>query len=233
MSVKQIAVFGYNSMSFELIKCLDLKQHEIVVVDQDESSLVSAAEMGFTVIATECHIDANLEQVGIGHHINVLFCFFPEDSENIFLTLSARALDKNLEIISIVENPESAEKLLVAGANKIIDPYQMSGRKIYQLVKNPDIANVLDHTIFGRHDLNMAEIQVLSGSFLENTMVRQLQIKDRNNLILIAIVDKELGKELHFTIGERDHKLDAGDILVVLGPSREIRAFKKEAERVI
>jgi voltage-gated potassium channel len=233
MSVKQIAVFGYNSMSFELIKCLDLKQHEIVVVDQDESSLVSAAEMGFTVIATECHIDANLEQVGIGHHINVLFCFFPEDSENIFLTLSARALDKNLEIISIVENPESAEKLLVAGANKIIDPYQMSGRKIYQLVKNPDIANVLDHTIFGRHDLNMAEIQVLSGSFLENTMVRQLQIKDRNNLILIAIVDKELGKELHFIIGERDHKLDAGDILVVLGPSREIRAFKKEAERVI
>ena len=233
MSVKQIAVFGYNSMSFELIKCLDLKQHEIVVVDQDESSLVSAAEMGFTVIATECHIDANLEQVGIGHHINVLFCFFPEDSENIFLTLSARALDKNLEIISIVENPESAEKLLVAGANKIIDPYQMSGRKIYQLVKNPDIANVLDHTIFGRHDLNMAEIQVFSGSFLENTMVRQLQIKDRNNLILIAIVDKELGKELHFTIGERDHKLDAGDILVVLGPSREIRAFKKEAERVI
>ena len=220
-------------MSFELIKCLDLKQHEIVVVDQDENSLVSAAEMGFTVIATECHIDANLEQVGIGHHINVLFCFFPEDSENIFLTLSARALDKNLEIISIVENPESAEKLLVAGANKIIDPYQMSGRKIYQLVKNPDIANVLDHTIFGRHDLNMAEIQVLSGSFLENTMVRQLQIKDRNNLILIAIVDKELGKELHFTIGERDHKLDAGDILVVLGPSREIRAFKKEAERVI
>jgi voltage-gated potassium channel len=64
-------------------------------------------------------------------------------------------------------------------------------------------------------------------------MVRQLQIKDRNNLILIAIVDKELGKELHFIIGERDHKLDAGDILVVLGPSREIRAFKKEAERVI
>jgi len=232
MSIKQIAVFGYNSMSFELIKCLDLKQHEIVVVDHDESSLTSAAEMGFTVIATECHIDANLEQVGIGHHINVLFCFFPEDSENIFLTLSARALDKNLEIISIVENPESAEKLLVAGANKIIDPYQMSGRKIYQLVKNPDIANVLDHTIFGRHDLNMAEIKVLSGSFLENAMVKQLRIKDRHDLILIAIVDKELGKELHFTIGEKDHKLDADDILVVLGPSREIRAFKKEAERV-
>ncbi len=233
MSVKQIAVFGYNSMSFELIKYLDLKQHEVVVIDQDESSMASATDSGFTVFATDYRIDANLEQVGIGHHINVLFCFFPEDSENIFLTISARALDKNLEIISIVDNPDSAEKLRVAGANKIIDPYQISARKIHQLVKNPDIANVLDHTIFGRHDLNMAEIHVYPGSPLENTMASQLHLDDLNNLILIAIVDKELRKELHFTSGEKDHKLDAGDFLVVLGPSRDIRAFKKEAERSI
>ena len=233
MSVKQIAVFGYNSMSFELIKYLDLKQHEVVVIDQDESSMASATDSGFTVFATDYRIDANLEQVGIGHHINVLFCFFPEDSENIFLTISARALDKNLEIISIVDNPDSAEKLRVAGANKIIDPYQISARKIHQLVKNPDIANVLDHTIFGRHDLNMAEIHVYPGSPLENTMASQLHLDDLNNLILIAIVDKELRKELHFTSGEKDHKLDAGDFLVVLGPSRDIRAFKKEAERII
>lgn len=220
-------------MSFELIKYLDLKQHEVVVIDQDESSMASATDSGFTVFATDYRIDANLEQVGIGHHINVLFCFFPEDSENIFLTISARALDKNLEIISIVDNPDSAEKLRVAGANKIIDPYQISARKIHQLVKNPDIANVLDHTIFGRHDLNMAEIHVYPGSPLENTMASQLHLDDLNNLILIAIVDKELRKELHFTSGEKDHKLDAGDFLVVLGPSRDIRAFKKEAERSI
>jgi voltage-gated potassium channel len=46
--------------------------------------------------------------------------------------------------------------------------------------------------------------------------------------VLIGLVDKELGEELYFVTGEKDHKLDAGDILVVLGPSREINAFKKE-----
>jgi voltage-gated potassium channel len=233
MSIKKIAVFGYNSMSFELIKNLDLKQHEIVVVDQDESSMATAIDSGITVFATDYHVDANLEKVGIGHHINVLFSFFPEDSENIFLVISARAMDPNLEIISIVNNPDAAEKLRLAGANKIIDPYEISGRKIHQLVKNPDIATVLDHTVFGRHDLNMSEVHVLPGSSLVNTMASELHLEERNNLILIAIVDKEMGKELHFTIGEKDYKLDAGDFLVVLGPSRDIRAFKKEAERVI
>jgi voltage-gated potassium channel len=231
MRVKNIAVFGYNPMSFELIKCLDLKQHEVVIVDQDRDDLVSAADLGFTVIETDYRNDDNLEEVGIGRHIDVLFCFFEQDSNNLFLTISARAMDKKLEIISIVDDPESAEKLLVAGANKIIDPYQICGRKIYQLIKNPDIADVLDHTIFGRHDLNTAEIQIPPESPLENTYASQLHLNARYNLILIAIVDKELGKELHFTIGEQDHKLDAGDILIVLGPSRQLRAFKKEVEK--
>jgi len=188
MRVKNIAVFGYNPMSFELIKCLDLKQHEVVIVDQDRDDLVSAADLGFTVIETDYRNDDNLEEVGIGRHIDVLFCFFEQDSNNLFLTISARAMDKKLEIISIVDDPESAEKLLVAGANKIIDPYQICGRKIYQLIKNPDIADVLDHTIFGRHDLNTAEIQIPPESPLENTYASQLHLNARYNLILIAIV---------------------------------------------
>ncbi len=231
MSVKNIAIFGYNPMSFELIKCLDLKQHEVIIVDQHQDSLITATDLGFTVIATDYRNDDNLQEVGIGRHIDVLFCFFEEDSSNLFLTISARAMDKKLEIISIVDDPESADKLIVAGANKIIDPYQICGRKIYQLIKNPDIADVLDHTIFGRHDLNTAEILIPPDSPLEKTYASQLQLNSRYNLILIAIVDKELGKELHFTIGEQDHKLDAGDILIVLGPSRQIKAFKKEVEK--
>ena len=47
------------------------------------------------------------------------------------------------------------------------------------------------------------------------------------NLFLIGVVDKELGDKLYFSLGEQDHKLDVGDILVVLGANRDIRKFKK------
>jgi voltage-gated potassium channel len=81
---------------------------------------------------------------GIGADVDILFCFYPRDSDNVFLTLSARAIDKALTIVAIVDDPESAEKLLAAGANKIIDPYEICGRKTHDMLTKPDITNILD-----------------------------------------------------------------------------------------
>ena len=231
MAVKQIAVFGYNSMSYELATNLDTKEHEVIIVDSDENRVALAVENGFDAAVVDYRSDENLKNIGIGRTIDLLFCFLEDGSENVFLTISARALDQDLEIISVVENPESAEKLLAAGADKIIDPYEICGRKIYQLVKKPEITRILDQTVFGRDDLNMAEVEIPAGSYLENKLVSELKLNIQFNLILVGVVDKELGEDLYFSLGEIDHKLDASDILVVLGPSRDIRAFKKQVEK--
>lgn len=230
--MKKIAVFGYNGLSFEAISRLDSNLHDILVVESDASLLALAEEKGYKTASVDFRSDDALKSIGIGDDIDIIFCFLKEDSKNVFLTISARALDKNLDIIAIVDAPQSAEKLIAAGANKIIDPYQISGQKIHELIKKPDITNIIDHTVFGRHDLHVAEIEIPEKSHLENTYTSELTLNEKHNLVLIGVVDKELGEQLFFSIGETDHKLDAGDIIVVLGPSREINAFKKEVSHV-
>ena len=227
MNNKRIAIFGYNNLSYAAAKKLDDHQHQVIVVDNDEDRLERASTRGFNTSIMDFRSDDSLHAIGIGRDIDMIFCFFPEDAENVFLTISARAIDKNLAIISIVKNPESANKLMAAGADKIINPFEISGRKIYELIKKPVITDILDHTVFGRHDLNMAEVEIPEGSILDNTLLSNLELDRNFNLILIGVVNKELGKELYFTIGDEEHKLDVGDILVILGPSREIREFKK------
>ncbi len=228
--MKKVAVFGYNRLSFEAMSRLDAKTYQLLVIERDEERAEQAREQGFETSDIDFRDDDDLRSIGIGKDFGVIFCFFPDDADNVFLTISARALDKHLQIIAIIENPESAEKLLAAGANKIIDPYEICGRKIHELIKKPDMTNILDHTVFGRHDLNMAEIEIPKGSYLDGLYLEDLNLNETHNLILIGIVDKELGEELHFSIGEKDHRLDAGDILVVMGPSREIRVFKKDVK---
>jgi len=230
--MKKIAVFGYNRLSYEAISRLDIGTHDILIIETDESLAAIAREKGFQTAAIDFRSDQDLKSIGIGKNVDIIFCFLPEDSKNVFLTISARAIDKDVDIIAIVEDPQSDEKLIAAGANKIIDPYQICGQKIHELIKKPDITNIMDHTVFGRHDLHMAEITIPEHSYLENTYTSELTLNEKHNLVLIGVVDKELDEQLHFAIGEKDHKLDAGDIMVVLGPSREIRAFKKEVSHV-
>jgi voltage-gated potassium channel len=230
--MKKIAIFGYNRISYEVMSRLDKNVYEVLLVETDQTRTALASQNGFDAVSIDFRSDDDLREIGIGQNIDVIFCFLPEDGDNVFLILSARAIDEKIFIITLIENSTSTEKLLAAGANKIIDPYEICGKKIYELIKKPDMTHILDHTVFGRHDLNMAEIEIKSGSCLENSYIGDLNINETYNLILIGIVDKSLGNDLHFSISEKQHQLKSGDILVVMGPTREIKAFKKEVSHV-
>lgn len=226
--MKNIAVFGYNRLSYEAINRIDPENHIIKVYDYKPANIDLALEKGVNAAMIEFRSDDDLKAIGIGSSVDTLFCCLDEDSENVFLTLSARGLDKDLQIIAIIENPEAAEKLLAAGANKIIDPYQICGRRIHDMLKRPDITDLFDHTVFGRNDLNLAEVVVPENSFLQDVYVSQLELSTHYNLILVGIINKQISDQMHFVAEEVDRKLNPGDILVILGPSREIRAFKKD-----
>ncbi len=229
--MKRIVVFGYSVMSLEAMSRLPKDDCSILFIAANEAEAASVSEKGFETQIIDFKNDDDLLSVGIGTNVDIIFCFYPTDSDNVFLTISARAMDKDLIIIAIVDDSESEGKLLAAGANKIIDPYEICGRKVHEMLTKPDISDILDHTVFGRHDLNIAQIEIPAESFLEGVMVSELDLdNEQYNLILIGVVDKELGDQLHFTNGETDHELNAGDVLVVMGPSRGCRLFRDEVE---
>ena len=228
MTGKLIAIFGYNSMTYELVSQLNEKESKLVILDADPAKIEQALQKELPARLMDYRQDEDLIALGIGSSVETLFCFLESDSKNVFLTLSARVLDKNLKIISVVNHPESAEKLLAAGANKIIDPFEICSKKAYQLLTKPSITWLLDEAVFGRADLHMAEVLIPKNSCLDNTLISELHLNELYNLFLIGVVDKELGEKLYFSLGEQDHVLDAGDILVVLGSSWDIKNFKKE-----
>jgi voltage-gated potassium channel len=229
--MKRIVIFGYSVMSLEAMNRLPKDDCSILFVAANETEAATVTEKGFETRVIDFRNDEDLISIGIGLDVDVIFCFYPKDSDNVFLTISARALDKSLTIIAIVDDSESEEKLLAAGANKIIDPYEICGRKVHEMLTKPDISNILDHTVFGRHDLNMAQIEIPVESYLEGVTVSQLNLKnEKYNLVLIGVVDRELDDQLHFINGETDHVLNAGDVLVVMGPSRGCRLFRNEVE---
>lgn len=230
--IKKVVVFGYSVMSLEVMRRLNAKQHQLLFISENENQADLVNEQGFETTVIDFRNDDELRAIGIGVDVDIIFCFYPQDSDNVFLTISARAIDKNLTIIAIVDAPESAEKLLAAGANKIIDPYEICAKRTHNMLTKPDVTNVLDNTVFGQHDLNIAQIEIPVGSYLENYRVSDLRLAEKYNLIIIGIVDREFGDALHFAISEKKHILNAGDVLVVLGSAKEINHFKTAVEDI-
>jgi voltage-gated potassium channel len=221
-----IGVFGYDYLGKDVTDHFELKKREFVVVDDNEERLQKAEEKGYNTFLADFASNDDLIKLGIGSRIKTIFCLLGEDSQNVFLTISARALDPKLEIVSVCESKESAKKLLVAGANRVIDPYQISARKIVELIEKPAVVELLDNIVFGPHDLNIAEFEIKANSPFIGAKLFELKFNERYDLVLIGIENDDNGGEFMLATRNFNRGLKQGDVLVVIGRSESIERIK-------
>lgn len=227
MTPKKILIFGFTKSAIEIGAQLQKKGYQFTLIDNDASLLPKAQKLGLELKIID-YTDELLLKEGIGENVDFIFTLFDDDAKNVFLILSAKALDPSLHIISITHTKDAIHKLEIAGASTILDPYQISGKKIYKLITQPEVMNVMDATLFGQHDLNMEQLSITESSPLNQRMINDIYPNDAYNLLLVGIHDKELKKEFIFITEGYNHKLDAGDILVVIGQDEEIARYKKD-----
>jgi voltage-gated potassium channel len=227
----KIALFGCNPLAIEVARRLAMAHTSFVMVDSDATLVEAASKEGLTAQVVDYTDDEALRRVGIGSHIEGVFCFFSEDSENVFLAISARALDPRLRIVAVCQAPEAATKLRAAGADKVVDPYEISGARVHELIHRPEVVDLLEQTVFGLQDLNVAEITIPQGTWLHGVHLSRLRKCMSQNVILLGVVDLERGMDLIFSTRGIDHKLDSNDVLVVIGAREQIDAFRALIER--
>ncbi len=229
MTRSRVVIFGCNRVSLEVARQLRLRDWELLLVSNDPDCLTQAEAEGLAVREIDYTNDEELLSLGLDQDVGVVFTLFEEDARNVFLVISIRYLAPRLRIISLCQSEDSETKLLAAGASKVIDPYKISGRRIYNMIKRPLVTEVIERAIFGDQRLGVMEMEVEAGSFLDGHRLGELNLSARYNLLLLGVVDRELGNEFIFATGNVDHRLDAHDVLVVIGPTSEIDRFREES----
>lgn len=228
MRESKILLFGFSRSAIEIGARLQAQGLAFTCIDSDASLLPKAKKLGFELLITDYSDDDTLLSLGIGEDVRFVFTLFDEDVQNVFLTLSIRALDSKVQIVSTTHTKDAIHKLEIAGASTILDPYQICGKRIYKLITQPEIMQVIDATIFGEEDINMEQITITAHSALNGLLLNECYLTEKYNMLLIGLHDKELKKEFIFITEGHNHKLDHGDILVVIGKSAEIERFKMD-----
>jgi voltage-gated potassium channel len=160
-----------------------------------------------------------LHQAGI-QRARGLLCAMDSDAANVFITLTARALNPTLTIVARASNPTSVDKLLRAGADHVVSPYDVSGRHMGVLALHPAIVDFLDMAKLAP-GLRLEEIEVRTGSPLAGKGVGETRARYPDAQILAL---KRSG-DAHVAVPDHDTVLAAGDLVLVLGPEQTLKTM--------
>ena len=223
-----IALFGYYRSAVEVASYLRTGDYRVVIIDDKPGNLEKAKKAGYETAELDFRNDSELAKLGLGETIDTIFCLFPDDAENVFLTLSARALAPDIRIFSIAHGRSAVPNLRAAGANKVIETEEISGLRIWDIITRPIVTAILDHTLFGQANLNVTELQIPSGSPFIGRLVSVLELETRYNLILLGMVDRKMEEYFVYSQRLKNTRLQAGDILVVIGPMDASASLKRD-----
>ncbi|HXK57824.1 MAG TPA: NAD-binding protein [Gammaproteobacteria bacterium] len=224
----RIAIFGYEKLAVDIADYLNKPRNDLIIVDNKEENIREAAKQGFETVLADYSHDQELREIGIGTDIETIFCLLPDDAENVFLVISVRSIDARVPIVSIADAQDSIPKFLAAGADKVIDPYEISGLKIWRMIRKPIVSQVIEKTLMSKLDLHLAQVTIEKGSFLDGRELAESSLRQQYDLVLLGLVDCNFGDEFIFRTRGLRHRLGAGDILVVIGPYSDIDRLRRD-----
>lgn len=141
-----------------------------------------------------------------------LVCAVDSDAANVYITLTARALNPKLVIVARASDPASVDTLVRAGADQVVSPYLLSGRRMAFLAQHPAVVDFLDLMSIVP-DLRLEQIVVRAGSVLDGTTVAAASAAYRDATILA--IRRAGGEPIAYPGPEVGPA--AGDRVVVLG----------------
>jgi voltage-gated potassium channel len=220
-------VCGWGRMGQEIADQLRRRSTPLVVVELSEPKCRLLEEAGILCIHGDASDDQVLRAAGV-ERARALIAVAPKDADNIFITLSARALNRELVIVARSIYEQDVHKLRLAGANRVISPYVIGARRIATAVFNPSVVDFLDlESQEHEEEWGLEQVGVHADAAFAGQTLRQSGIREHTGCTVVALRDAATGR-LHSNPGP-DTRIDAGDLLVVLGGAAELARLRELA----
>ena len=216
-----IVICGFGRNGKQAAKKLSTHKRSFVVVEFNKEIIDKHQNEDILFVLGNANEDEVLQLAGI-ERAECLISALPNDSDNVFVVLSARQMNNTARIISRASNESSNSKLKLAGANNVILPDKIGGDHMASLVVVPDLLEFIDNlSIVGSNNINIEEIAVEK---LYNTSniktIQDLDLRKKTGCNVIGYKD-ETG---HYTINpEANQKLVPNSKVIVLGRPEQIQ----------
>jgi voltage-gated potassium channel len=219
-------VCGFGRIGKVICKILHENNRDFVIIENNPTEIETIEELGYLVLNGDATSDTVLQKAHISE-AKSLVAVTSSDADNVYIILSAKGLNPDIFILARSSGKPGAEtKLLRAGANKVISPYDIGARRMAQSIVRPTVIDFIDLAVHhGELGLRLEELLVSKKAALVNKTLMDSGIRQEYDLIVVAI--KRDKGEMLFNPTPNTEIL-AGDILVVLGEHSNIYGLEKK-----
>ncbi len=200
-----------------------------VVIDRNEERVEHAIKSGMLAVAADASHDETLRDVGISK-AKGLIATLASDADNLFLILSAKALNSRLHLAARVDEEASEQKMRRAGADFVFAPYNSTGHRMAQALLKPHVHQFINFATQGGNlnvgieNVGIEQVQVSARSPFAEQTLEHMQVRRDLGVIVLAI--RRAGGEMVFNPAA-DLKIIAGDHLIVMGEADRLQKLEQ------
>lgn len=216
-------ICGYGKVGANVADEFKASGATFVIIDNNQERVEACREQGYLCIEGDASSDEVLLKAGV-ERAKGLIAAVDNDADNVFVTLTARVLNPDINIVARSILEESREKLIRAGANRVVSPAFIGGRRMASIMLRPLVSDYLDVVTFGDGlQFSLEELIVTQVSTVRGMSLAEADIRQRTGALILAI--KKASGEFN-TNPKANTVLEAGDHLVVLGTQTQLDAVQ-------
>ena len=220
-----VVICGWGRVGQALARYVTGAGQEVVIIDQDADRLVRCEHPRVQGNATD---DDVLRAAGVGR-ARVLAAALTTDSDNLYVTMSGRALNPDAFIIARARIDSAEDKLTRAGANRVVNPQSIGGARMAAFALQPHVAEFMDVVMHdGSLEFRLEEMLVPFGSALQGKSLRDAHLRDQTGALVLAMRD---GHGVFTTNPVPETVIEAGHILIAIGTSAQLAALQEAVKR--
>ncbi|NCJ05381.1 potassium channel protein [Synechococcales cyanobacterium C] len=226
---QHVVLCGFGRMGQILAKRLALASLPFIVIDQQADRVEQASALGYLVYPGNATDEAILKGAGI-ERAKTLTTVLPDDAANVFITLTARGLNPNLQILARGEWPSTEKKLRLAGADQVVLPASISAQRMAHMITHPATLDFLNqddgrrslNELLAQVDIQVDELVVSPGSPMEGATIGDVEVRGKGTFIVVALIRAD-----GTTVNHPDQTIVVyeGDTIIVMGHRGDVPQF--------
>ncbi len=215
---------GYGRVGENVAEEFVSSDATFVIIESNPDRVEECRQKGYLCIEGDASSDEVLQKAGL-ERARGLVAAVDNDADNVFVTLTARVLNPNIDIVARSILEESREKLLRAGATKVVSPSLIGGRRMAAILLRPLVSDYLDVVSYGDDvEYRLEELDVSERSACKGKTLGEANIRRRTGAVILAI--KKKTDEFN-TSPTAEAMLEEGDSVVILGTRKQLDEVQK------